>query len=48
MAARVADQADLLQLQRRFRYAFAADAQHVGDQLLRHHQVIAAQAIQAQ
>ena len=47
-AARIADQAQLLQLQRAFGDALAAHAQHVGDQFLRHHQLVAVQPVQAQ
>ncbi len=36
MLACITDQPGLLQLQRRLGHAFAAHAQHVGDQLLRH------------
>ena len=45
---RVTDQAGPLQLDRAFGHAFAAHAEHVGDQLLRHHQLVAVQPVQAQ
>src|SRR3990167_477829 len=44
----IADEPRTLQLEGRLRHAFAPHAQHVGDQLLRHHQLVALQAVQAQ
>ena len=48
LASAVLDDALTLQFASRFRDAFAAHAQHVGDQLLGHVQVVAMQAIQRQ
>jgi len=47
-AARVADQVGLLQLQRPFGHAFPAHAEHVGDQLLGHRELVARQPVQAE
>ena len=48
MPAAVANHAELLQLAGRFGHAFAAHAEHVGDQFLRHVQLVRRQTIQAQ
>jgi len=48
VAALVADQSGLLQVAGGFSDALAAHAEHVGDQLLRHRQLIGIQPIQAQ
>src|SRR5450631_4878630 len=40
MSARVTDQSRLLQAKRRLGHPFATHAQHVGDQLLRHHKLV--------
>src|SRR3954470_20149142 len=47
-APAVLDDALLLQLARGLRHALAAHAEHVGDQLLRHHQLVRGPAVQAQ
>jgi Predicted Zn-dependent protease (DUF2268) len=46
--ARVSNEPRLLQLERPFGHPFAAYSQHVGNEFLRHHQLIAPQPIQAQ
>lgn len=47
-ATTIFDQPSVLQIAGRLGHAFTAHAQHVGDQLLRHHQLVTDQAIQAQ
>src|SRR5678815_6161995 len=47
-ASGVADDSGLLQFERAFGDAFPAHAQHVRDQLLGHHQLVALQAVQAE
>ena len=48
VSPRIADQAGLLQLDSAFRHALAAHAKHVGNQLLRHHEFVALQAVKAE
>jgi hypothetical protein len=47
-SSRVLDQSRLLQLDRPFGDPFPAHAEHVGDQLLGHDELVAAQTIEAQ
>lgn len=47
MARLISDQADSLQFQRSFGHAPTSDAQHVGDELVRHDQIIALQPVHA-
>ena len=46
-AMAVTDQPGVLQFHRRFRHAGSPDAEHVGDQLLRHRQFIRRQPVDA-
>src|SRR6185437_15137044 len=48
VSARIADEAGLLQLERAFGHAFTAHAEHVGDQLLGHHELVSLQPIEAE
>jgi hypothetical protein len=48
VAPRVSDDSGALQLQRRLGHPFASDAEHGGDQLLRHHQFVALCTVEAQ
>ena len=47
-AACITNQPSLLQLECGLRHPFATHAEHVGNQFLRHHQICARQAVQAQ
>jgi len=48
MATGIADQAGLLKFQCRLSNAFAANAEHIGDQFLSHQEFIPFQSVQAQ
>ena len=45
--AQITDQTGGLQLESRFCHALAAHAEHVGDQFMRHHELVALQAVEA-